>query len=53
MDKDKKSSDIKVNVNDERFAAIYHKPEFHIDPTHKSYKEETSGKILKHQILKR
>ena len=53
MEKEKRSSEIKINLNDERFAAIYHKSEFHIDPTHKNYKEETSGKILKQQILKR
>lgn len=47
MDKEKKKSDIKVNINDERFSAIYNKSEFHIDPTHKNYKEESSGKLLK------
>jgi hypothetical protein len=45
-DKPKKKDNFRVNVQDDRFKAIYEKSEFHIDPTHKSYKDETSGKIL-------
>ena len=46
VDKKKKKSDFNLNLNDDRFKAIYEKGDWALDPTHKSYKNETSGKIL-------
>ena len=38
-----KKQDFQLNTADDRFTAIYDKTEFAIDPTHKHYKEESSG----------
>ena len=43
MDKKKNKTDFNLNASDVRFKAIFEKNEFAIDPTHKNYKEESSG----------
>ena len=47
IEKKKKKDDFNLNTEDERFKAIFEKNDYAIDPTHKNYKEETSGKLLK------
>ncbi len=47
IEKKKKKDDFKVNTEDERFKAIYEKSNYAIDPTHKNYREDTSGQLLK------
>ena len=47
IEKKKKKDDFNLNTEDERFKAIFEKNDYAIDPTHKYYKEETSGKLLK------
>lgn len=36
---DKTQEDFDINVNDERFAAIYNRPEFNIDPSEQNFKK--------------
>jgi len=43
----------KLDVEDERFAAIYKKGDFSIDPTSKYYDPKSSGKLLQEQVQRR
>ena len=52
-DKKKSRTECKTDINDERFKAIYEKSDFAIDPTHKNYKDQSSGLILQEQISRR
>ena len=47
VDEKKEKKNFEVDVKDERFKAIFEDGKFGIDPTHKDFKVEGSGKFLK------
>ena len=48
-----KRGEFKADVGDERFKAIYEDSKFGINPTHKDFKVEGSGKYLKEVVDRR
>ena len=53
VDEKKEKKNFEVDVKDERFKAIFEDGKFGIDPTHKDFKVEGSGKFLKEVVEKR
>lgn len=52
-DNERKTKNMNVDVNDERFKAIFEDSRYGIDPTHKDFSIEGSGKYLKEEVDRR
>ena len=53
VDDEKKNKDFDVDLKDERFNAIYEDSKYGINPTHKDFTIEGSGKYLKEVVDRR
>lgn len=53
VDEKKEKKPFEVDVKDERFKAIFEDGKFGIDPTHKDFKVQGSGRFLKEVVEKR